>query len=668
MKRSLATLPFVMGLALVATASCTSPSKGALVLAISTDMETPKDIDVVSVFITTNSVVKFDYLGRVLPDGSVALPATLAVVEPDAPNAQVRIRVIGFQGQTARVLRDVLTTVPHEQRSLLRLPLNFLDDGSGQGSLSANLVPLGPGGAPEGDSTFDPDMIASSCDFGQQLTSVNGACVTAVVDSSTLPPYDPTDVYGDGGLQPNGAPTTCFDVATCFAAATPVTGVDLATCSFPLPAQGAPVETVDASEVGPADASTAPVDRPDTGAPVKAQDNPLTLASSLNFALVTPNAGSCATPGQCFVPLENDANEGWTLSGGTVKMIPGICARLMAGARLATSNGACPSKALSLPVCESTGGRAADGGVAIRTADGGIAFGPGDSSTVGVDEAGAVGPAVDGTTGKACSTDANCHAGANVNRCSSDYPVTLANVSVQLWSTPVCILPIPATTGNCDPAPPSDPTGQRAHFCDGPDSPQSPGVCVPNTPGAPAGQQGLCYPKCTFAADGSPPTGCAGSNRCAFLATTSTGGVVSGVGFCQSTCQADADCSALGSGYVCQTDVGGCTQSPVNRSVAPGIACTAANAACTCVSAGNAAGYCSTPCVVGGTACPNGWVCDTGEPSTAAPDSGVSPFTQQNTGMAGVCLAACTAADAAVTCPSNSTCASASVAGPDCQP
>src|ERR1019366_4092198 len=242
MKRSLATLPFVMGLALVATASCTSPSKGALVLAISTDMETPKDIDVVSVFITTNSVVKFDYLGRVLPD---------------APNAQVRIRVIGFQEQTARVLRDVLTTVPHAQRSLLRLPLNFLDDGSGQGSLSANLVPLGPGGAPEGDSTFDPDMIASSCDFGQQLTSVNGACVTAVVDSSTLPPYDPTDVYGDGGLQPNGRPTTCFDVATCFAAATPVTGVDLATCSFPLPAQGAPVETADAStQVGTADAST----------------------------------------------------------------------------------------------------------------------------------------------------------------------------------------------------------------------------------------------------------------------------------------------------------------------------------------------------------------------------------------------------------------------------
>src|ERR1019366_8366123 len=256
MKRSLATLPFVMGLALVATASCTSPSKGALVLAISTDMETPKDIDVVSVFITTNSVVKFDYLGRVLPDGSVALPATLAVVEPDAPNAQVRIRVIGFQGQTARVLRDVLTTVPHEQRSLLRLPLNFLDDGSGQGSLSANLVPLGPGEAPEGDSTFDPDMIASSCDFDQQLTSVNGACVTAVVDSSTLPPYDPTDVYGDGGLQANGAPTTCFDVATCFAAATPVTGVDLATCSFPLPAQGAPVETVDASAPPATDART----------------------------------------------------------------------------------------------------------------------------------------------------------------------------------------------------------------------------------------------------------------------------------------------------------------------------------------------------------------------------------------------------------------------------
>ncbi len=95
--------------------ACSAPSKGGLMLAISTDMQTPKDVNVVSVFISTNGTPKLDYLGRVLPDGTVALPATIAVVEPDSPNAEVRIRVIGFQEQKARVLRDVLTTVPHEK-------------------------------------------------------------------------------------------------------------------------------------------------------------------------------------------------------------------------------------------------------------------------------------------------------------------------------------------------------------------------------------------------------------------------------------------------------------------------------------------------------------------------------------------------------------------------
>ena len=106
------------GVTLAGMISCSAPSKGALVLAISTDMQTPKDVDLVSVFITTDSVVKFDYLGRVLPSGTVSLPATLAIVEPDDPNAKIRIRVIGFQGANARVLRDVNTTVPHAQTTL----------------------------------------------------------------------------------------------------------------------------------------------------------------------------------------------------------------------------------------------------------------------------------------------------------------------------------------------------------------------------------------------------------------------------------------------------------------------------------------------------------------------------------------------------------------------
>jgi hypothetical protein len=318
---------------ILAPMSCSSASKGALVLAISTDMRTPKDINIVSVFITTNGVPKFDYLGRVLPDGTVALPATVAVVEPDDPSAKVRIRVTAFEEANARVLRDVLTTVPHQTTSLLRLPLNFLDDGSGMGAIPADLVPGGlnsMGGAPDGDTVFDVTSLRSSCDFNQGLTSINGQCKSDVVDSTTLPPYVPEAVYGDGGLMANGAPMSCFDVAACFHGAVPVTGVtggDTQECTAPLPAG---------------------LD-----------------ASSVNLALVTPATGECLAPGQCYVPLENDPTEGFTVSGGTLHMIPGICAKITAGAQLYAASGACAPKALSEPVCEPVvGGSGADAGVA----------------------------------------------------------------------------------------------------------------------------------------------------------------------------------------------------------------------------------------------------------------------------------------------------------------
>src|SRR5580700_11605132 len=141
--RPLARLLRVGAGCLAAAASCSAPGKGALMLAISTDMQTPKDLDVVSVFVESGGVVKFDYLGRVLPDGTLTLPSTLAIVQPENPNAQVHIRVTAFQTQgtqeNARVLRDVLTTVPTAGTALLRLPLDFLDDGSGQGTLPAQL-------------------------------------------------------------------------------------------------------------------------------------------------------------------------------------------------------------------------------------------------------------------------------------------------------------------------------------------------------------------------------------------------------------------------------------------------------------------------------------------------------------------------------------------------
>src|SRR5580700_5343456 len=143
MKPGLGSLACMLTGSVLLPSGCSATPKGSLILSISTDMQTPKDVDVVSVFIETNGVAKFDYLGRVLPDGTLLLPSTLALVQPENPNAQVHIRVTAFQTQgtqeNARVLRDVLTTVPTARTALLRLPLDFLDDGSGQGTLPAQL-------------------------------------------------------------------------------------------------------------------------------------------------------------------------------------------------------------------------------------------------------------------------------------------------------------------------------------------------------------------------------------------------------------------------------------------------------------------------------------------------------------------------------------------------
>lgn len=309
-------------------------------------MQTPKDLDVVSVFITIDGVLKFDYLGALPPSGPQTLLATSAVVQAESPGAQVHVRVIGFRRQdgqeNARVLRDVLTTVPSQGTFLLQVPLDFLDDGSGQGTLPAQYVPNGPGVAPEGATRFQPSMIASSCDpmnlcdavGGNCQTMINGVCGSATVSSATLPAYPPAgtagdaDIVADGGITGDGAPESCFDVQSCFADATPLMTVDgqgMQACSFPLP----------------------------TGA------NP----SKLNVALVTATTGACL-PSGCFVPLPNDPAAGWTMQGdaaagdgattSTVILAPGICTKLGSTTTLAVSSGPCSAQSLSQPVCEPT--------------------------------------------------------------------------------------------------------------------------------------------------------------------------------------------------------------------------------------------------------------------------------------------------------------------------
>src|SRR4051812_37702358 len=97
-RRLFGLLGFVaVGAVLPSLPACSGDDKSAIMLAISTDMLAPKDVNAVGVTVFTDDKVKFNVIGRVTPEGEVLLPATLAIAEPDSPNATIRIRVIAFQ-------------------------------------------------------------------------------------------------------------------------------------------------------------------------------------------------------------------------------------------------------------------------------------------------------------------------------------------------------------------------------------------------------------------------------------------------------------------------------------------------------------------------------------------------------------------------------------------
>ena len=316
------------------------------------------------------------------------------------------------------------------------------------------------------------------------------------------------------------------------------------------------------------------------------------------------------------------------------------------------------------------------------------------------DDAAASNLGVDGTTGQICTSDKDCVSatGPGVNVCSIGVAGTVGNVDIQFWSTPVCL--IPPTTANCDPAPIGKAPGP--HYCDGPDNIASPGICVADDQANPQPGQGLCFPKCSYTLGGTA-TGCAGSNVCSldwFSPPTASSSAVTGVGFCQSTCQVDSDCSKLGAGYGCQTDIGLCTTKKVTRAKPIGSGCVASTdggaddnttGACNCLSGSSGQGVCTSFCVVGGAACPNGWVCETDETSSPFPGTTVTVSTQTR-GVSGFCVPACSLTDAGAAaagtgdageadaapdaggtpagqgCPVGTSCQGKTLAGPDCQP
>jgi len=305
--------------------------RGAIMLAVATDMKAPKDVNIVTIHVQTGSAVRHNFVGRVTPEGEVVFPATLAIIEPDDPNASIRVRVIALKDNKPLVLRDVRTTAPHGGRvALLRLPLLFVNQGVSVGgnvpdaylppksgsSISSLGHPLGGGNVAIKDSEFNPydptQGIIPAC--GADLTYIDGdGCKDSYVDSSTLPDFSEEAVFGSGGA------TGCFDTKACLSDAKEIPSdvLDVAGCSFPL---------------GPR--------------------NP----DKLNLALATRDAGECIGD-KCFVPIER-GDGGWRVEGANVKLPVAYCKAFVAtGKGKLFESSACGTKVASQPLCQDkTGG------------------------------------------------------------------------------------------------------------------------------------------------------------------------------------------------------------------------------------------------------------------------------------------------------------------------
>jgi hypothetical protein len=565
---------FALATSVLAPLSCSAPGKGALILAISTDMQTPKDVDVISVYVETDSQPKFDYLARVLPDGSVSLPSTLAVVEPDKLGAQVRIRVIAFQEQKARVLRDVLTTVPHQRTSLLRLPLDFLDDGSVTGTLPVQYLPVSPthpNGAPDGDTLFqpadpvptDPGYMQARCDFTMQQTSIGGQCQDMHVDSSTLPEYTDALVYGDGGSMLSPA---CFDVPTCFAGAVAVqVTMSGAGCSFPLPQKA--------------------------------------NASNLNVALATQGTGT-PVGGQNLVPLESDTGEGFTVQGQTVTLVPGVCTKLQsAGTSLVVAtSGACAAKTEATPVCEPNS--TLDAGMVTADSGSSDSSTPPDASNNGdgaaIDDAGAMDSSVGCAGGLVLCAGVCAVSCPGADSGSGSDAGTMCNGGTGALAEGASC----GATFDPDAGPPACGGQCASHLC----APDSTGAMVCQTPTG-------CHPSgdsCTVDADccGSASNVDGGTVTCSF---TSGCGICSQSAGCRpagewckvmtASCAAPANCCT---GTTCTLDNLGLPRCAATTCVAAGGACASSADCCAgspCIPTGSGNVCFASSCVPSGQPC-----------------------------------------------------------------
>lgn len=288
------------GVAFLGAVACGQAEKtpGQLVIAIETDMALPDQIDTIELVVSANDKVLFDYP---MPVGAgistQPIPATLTLVAGSDPTMPVHIRVLGSKGSATRTLREVVTTVPADRVAVLRMPVQWLCDGTAK-----------PMKAADGSMSYE-----STC--GSGATCKAGKCVPPDVPPESVETYSPQIVFGGGSAPPKGGQTSgqCFDTVPCMVSGALQTPDDQ--CTVPMPSGG----------------------------------------SGVNVALRVANDGICDTTGTtCFVPLDGNDEEGWTEEDGRIALPSAVCSKLRAGliAGVIVST-QCETKTHSEPPCGS---------------------------------------------------------------------------------------------------------------------------------------------------------------------------------------------------------------------------------------------------------------------------------------------------------------------------
>lgn len=185
--------------ALVALSGCkeepAEPPAGKLVIATQTDMSVPGGIDAIQLRVTEGDEIRHDETFALAPKGDTTIPLVVTLDAGADSERQVVVSVIGLRKSEAVVFAQAVTQVPRDRTALLHMPLQYLCVGSAEAA---------------------GDFFSSTCPDidGEPAACVAGECKPVTIKESSLPDYEPRNVFG-GAEGPNEG-GACFATEDCF--------------------------------------------------------------------------------------------------------------------------------------------------------------------------------------------------------------------------------------------------------------------------------------------------------------------------------------------------------------------------------------------------------------------------------------------------------------------